>query len=91
MNAIVYNAIPDAGRAKDAEIFNNADFSGRPVKGVGGTSFDAQLTLHSFAGVFVDTYAPFLKIFLYPNRLEELGSPLELPPLDVLFPKGITR
>jgi len=41
VTAVVHEAIQDTGHAKDAQVFNNADFSKCPIEVVGETSFDA--------------------------------------------------
>ncbi len=62
MDAVVYDAAEHTGCTIHTEIFNDADFTGFPEEGVGGTGFYTQLAFYTFTGFHVDGQGSFFEI-----------------------------
>jgi len=74
LNAVVDDAVQDAGSAKDAEILDNAYLSRPPVEGVGGAHFDAEFAFCSSASSHVDSYASLFEVLFNSDGLKKPSS-----------------
>jgi hypothetical protein len=71
LDAIVNDAVGNAGPTVHTQILDYRDFSVLPVEGVGGAGFDAEFAFYALAGPFVDGDGALVEEFLNVQRVEE--------------------